>query len=184
MNRYPFAMPFGWFQVLLPRGPRRPARPRRSTTSTATSWRGATTRGEAHVMDAFCPHLGAHLGHGGTVEGCELVCPFHGWKFDAEGAQHRHPLQRPHQPQGARSARIPTVERNGQLLVWYHPDDEAAAVGDRGGRRDHERRLHRPDAHPLRRQRRASRRWARTASTRPTSATCTTPPRCPRSRAT
>ena len=37
-------------------------------------------------MDAFCPHLGAHLGHGGTVDGCEIVCPFHGWQFDAEGA--------------------------------------------------------------------------------------------------
>ena len=24
--------------------------------------------GELHVQDPFCPHLGAHLGHGGTVE--------------------------------------------------------------------------------------------------------------------
>ena len=41
--------------------------------------------GELHVQDPFCPHLGAHLGHGGTVEDCQIVCPFHGWKFDAEG---------------------------------------------------------------------------------------------------
>ena len=26
-----------------------------------------TEAGEAHVLDAYCPHLGAHLGHGGRV---------------------------------------------------------------------------------------------------------------------
>ena len=41
--------------------------------------------GVAHVNDAFCPHLGAHFGHGGSVDGEELICPFHGWRFDAEG---------------------------------------------------------------------------------------------------
>ena len=42
--------------------------------------------GEARVFDAYCPHLGAHLGYGGTVEGAELVCPFHGWRFGGDGA--------------------------------------------------------------------------------------------------
>ncbi|MEN3271267.1 MAG: hypothetical protein V7636_28, partial [Actinomycetota bacterium] len=28
-----------------------------------------TEAGEAVVLDAHCPHLGAHLGYGGTVEG-------------------------------------------------------------------------------------------------------------------
>src|SRR6185369_2291876 len=37
-------------------------------------WRGED--GAAHVMDAYCPHMGAHLGYGGRVEGCNLVCPF------------------------------------------------------------------------------------------------------------
>ena len=62
-----------------------PASPRRSTTSTGTWWRGATRPGSCTCRTPFCPHLGAHLGHGGTVDGCEIVCPFHGWKFDAEG---------------------------------------------------------------------------------------------------
>ncbi|AKU15600.1 Rieske 2Fe-2S domain-containing protein [Luteipulveratus mongoliensis] len=30
------------------------------------------------VLDATCPHRGAHLGHGGTVSGNCVVCPFHG----------------------------------------------------------------------------------------------------------
>ena len=54
--------------------------------------------GTAHVLDAFCPHLGAHLGHGGTVDATEdgtscITCPFHGWKFDAKAwadSQARH----------------------------------------------------------------------------------------------
>ena len=62
--------------------------------------------GELHVQDAFCPHLGAHLGHGGTVEGCELVCPFHGWKFDAEGTNTDIPYSRAHEPQG-HAAHVP-----------------------------------------------------------------------------
>src|SRR5262245_19780999 len=41
--------------------------------------------GVAHVLDARCPHLGAHLGHGGRVENDCLVCPFHGWSFGSDG---------------------------------------------------------------------------------------------------
>jgi hypothetical protein len=29
------------------------------------------------VFDAICPHRGAHLGHGGRIEGSAIVCPFH-----------------------------------------------------------------------------------------------------------
>jgi 3-ketosteroid 9alpha-monooxygenase subunit A len=29
------------------------------------------------VFDAVCPHRGAHLGHGGTLDGAAIVCPFH-----------------------------------------------------------------------------------------------------------
>ncbi|MBA17767.1 MAG: Rieske (2Fe-2S) protein, partial [Sphingomonas sp.] len=32
--------------------------------------------GEAGLLDAYCPHLGAHLGHGGKVEGDSIRCPF------------------------------------------------------------------------------------------------------------
>ena len=44
-----------------------------------------TESGEPRVLDAFCPHLGAHLGHGGRVEGEGLRCPFHAWLWDGEG---------------------------------------------------------------------------------------------------
>jgi 3-ketosteroid 9alpha-monooxygenase subunit A len=37
-----------------------------------------TESGAVSVFDPYCPHLGAHLGHGGRVEGERLRCPFHG----------------------------------------------------------------------------------------------------------
>jgi phenylpropionate dioxygenase-like ring-hydroxylating dioxygenase large terminal subunit len=82
-------------------------------------WRDAD--GDAHVMDAFCPHLGAHLGHGGHVDGTQLVCPFHGWKFDAEGVNCEIPYSERVNRKG-RVATYPTIERNGMVMFWYHPD--------------------------------------------------------------
>jgi nitrite reductase/ring-hydroxylating ferredoxin subunit len=41
--------------------------------------------GALHVFDAFCPHQGAHLGHGGRIDDDCIRCPFHGFYFDAEG---------------------------------------------------------------------------------------------------
>jgi phenylpropionate dioxygenase-like ring-hydroxylating dioxygenase large terminal subunit len=41
--------------------------------------------GELHVFDAFCPHQGAHLGHGGRLDDDYLRCPFHGFYFGADG---------------------------------------------------------------------------------------------------
>jgi nitrite reductase/ring-hydroxylating ferredoxin subunit len=81
-------------------------------------WRDA--EGGAHLMDAFCPHLGAHLGHGGRVEGLHLVCPFHHWHWDGAGRNACVPYgPRPHPK--ARVGVYPTVERNGLVLCWYHP---------------------------------------------------------------
>ena len=45
-----------------------------------------TESGEAVVVDAHCPHLGAHLGYGGAVVGESIRCPFHAWRFDTAGS--------------------------------------------------------------------------------------------------
>jgi len=50
--------------------------------------------GFVHALDNVCPHRGAPLGQGwvrdvttadGSAHTC-LVCPYHGWAFDTEGA--------------------------------------------------------------------------------------------------
>lgn len=42
-------------------------------------------QGEARVFDAYCPHLGAHLGKTGHIEGGMVKCHFHGFRFDGQG---------------------------------------------------------------------------------------------------
>lgn len=86
------------------------------------AFRGAD--GGLAVVDAYCPHLGAHMGHGGTVEGNELRCPFHGFCFDRSGACTRTGYNtRP--PPKARVRAWPLLVRHGVALVWHDPTGAA-----------------------------------------------------------
>jgi nitrite reductase/ring-hydroxylating ferredoxin subunit len=79
-----------------------------------------TEDGTAHVSDAYCPHLGAHLGYGGSIEGNRLICPFHLWEFDCEGRNTRIPYaDKPNR--GARLGIYPVVETHGFIFAWYSP---------------------------------------------------------------
>lgn len=37
--------------------------------------------GQIHAIDDQCPHMGASLASG-FIEGCEVACPWHAWRFD------------------------------------------------------------------------------------------------------
>jgi 3-ketosteroid 9alpha-monooxygenase subunit A len=73
--------------------------------------------GNAAVLDAYCPHLGANLGVGGTVEDDGLRCPFHGWKWSPEGKCVDMPYGGRISP-GARTRYWPVEEQDGVILVW------------------------------------------------------------------
>jgi 3-ketosteroid 9alpha-monooxygenase subunit A len=80
--------------------------------------------GVASVLDAYCPHLGAHLGGTGSkVEGNNLRCPFHGWQFDSNGACVDIPYAK-QIPTRAKNAlkSWPTAELNGFIALWYDSD--------------------------------------------------------------
>jgi phenylpropionate dioxygenase-like ring-hydroxylating dioxygenase large terminal subunit len=123
MSRFPWPVPFGWFALAWSEHVgARVAVAHRAFGRDLVLWRDE--HGVAHVHDAFCPHLGAHLGHGGRVAGDELVCPFHGWKFDADGRNTCIPYSE--RTNGKARLRVyPVVERNGLVMAWYHPDDVA-----------------------------------------------------------
>lgn len=123
MSRYPWPIPFGWFVVAWSHElESSTVRPHRAFGRDLVLWRDG--EGGAHVQDAHCPHLGAHFGHGGRVDGCELVCPFHGWQFAADGTNTLIPYS--NRTNGrARLRTYPVVERNGQVMAWYHPQGEA-----------------------------------------------------------
>jgi nitrite reductase/ring-hydroxylating ferredoxin subunit len=84
-----------------------------------------TAEGRAAAAGAFCPHMGAHLGRGGRVEGELLVCPFHGFAFDAGGCCRRVPYADAVPPPGARLSVWPVQECHGLVLV-YHSETGAA----------------------------------------------------------
>jgi phenylpropionate dioxygenase-like ring-hydroxylating dioxygenase large terminal subunit len=46
--------------------------------------------GKIHVLADRCPHRGAPLSNGSVREGC-IVCPYHGWRFEGDGACHSIP---------------------------------------------------------------------------------------------
>ncbi|MGH3028449.1 MAG: Rieske 2Fe-2S domain-containing protein [Gaiellaceae bacterium] len=77
-----------------------------------------TRSGIVRAVDPYCPHLGAHLGHGGWVDDERIVCPFHSFAYDVDGACVRTGYgTKP--PAQARLAHRPVRELNGLLLVWH-----------------------------------------------------------------
>ena len=109
--------PTGWFQVVwsaeVAAGD---VRPLHYFGEDLVAYR--TESGAAQVLDAHCPHMGAHLGYGGCVQGEDIVCPFHGWSWDRAGANTMVPSEG--KPTGRRTIRRwPTHESNGIVLVWH-----------------------------------------------------------------
>jgi len=92
--------------------------------------------GEARVYDAFCPHLGAHLGVGGRVEGKNLRCPFHAWLFGPDGGCVEVPYAK-RVPPKAKLEAWRVAEANGVVMVWHHaegaePDHEIPSFPEIG----------------------------------------------------
>lgn len=119
-------LPFGWFMVAysqeLAVGE---VKPLYYFSQDLVLWRGQD--GQARVTGAFCKHLGAHMGYGGRVKGNHLECPFHAWEYDGQGEVVHVPYARKIPPSAARPCeqQWPVVEKNRQILVWYHPYSEA-----------------------------------------------------------
>lgn len=94
-----------------------------------------TRSGTLRVVDPYCPHLGAHLAHGGKVEGEQIVCPFHRFAFDTTGACVRTGYGT--RPPRARLSQRRAREVNGVVMVWRHaagaePDWEVPAIPTTG----------------------------------------------------
>ncbi|MDH4170900.1 MAG: Rieske (2Fe-2S) protein [Acidimicrobiia bacterium] len=123
--RFPFPVPDGWFVVAEARN----LAPGETTTmhvfgEDVVLYR--TDHGEPRMVDAYCSHLGAHIGVGGRVEGGCIRCPFHGWLYDGQtgkceeipyGDMDRIPSQ-------AKVRSYPCIERNQMIWAWHHGAQE------------------------------------------------------------
>ena len=129
-SRFPFtSYPKGWFTVCWS-GELKPGevQPLRYFGKDLVLFR--TEAGEPKVLDAHCPHLGAHLGHGGVVDGENIRCPFHAWEFDGDGACAKIPYAEKIPPR-AKLGCWPIVEKNGVVMVWHDPDGGSLGRGAR-----------------------------------------------------
>ncbi len=77
--------------------------------------------GKAAVLDAYCTHLGAHFGHGGTIEGDDIKCPFHGFCFNTEGKCTKTGYGTKPSPR-AKVFSYPVDEKSGLIFCYYHPE--------------------------------------------------------------
>jgi len=81
-----------------------------------------TESGVLRVLDAFCPHLGAHLGHGGKVKGEEIECPFHAWRFDGANGHCTAVPYATRIPAKAAIGSWHVAERNTAVYLWHDID--------------------------------------------------------------
>lgn len=122
-SRYPFpSFPRGWFAVALGRelGPS-DVLTRRAFGQDVVIFRGES--GAPHVLDAHCPHMGAHLGAGGCTVAGTLQCPFHGYRFDGSGAC----VHIPGVSKVSSALRVRSwfaQEVDGAVMVWFDPEGE------------------------------------------------------------
>ena len=152
--RFPFpAFPNGWFALcfadeVLPGAVLALHRLGRDLVA----WRDG--EGAVRVADAYCPHLGAHFGHGGAVIDGELRCPFHHWRYDGSGAC-TYAAGAKRLPAGAKLHLLPALERNRLVFAWHDAAGRAPAYEidhipeiESGGYREVRRHEWRVRSHP------------------------------------
>ncbi len=121
VDRFPFPIPNGWFVVAM-------GADIVAGEVQALHYFGRdlvlfrTDDGDARLIDAYCPHLGAHLGVGSRIEGANLRCAFHGWCFDGESGACTEIPYGPGEriPARARVRAYPVIERGGAIWAWHH----------------------------------------------------------------
>jgi phenylpropionate dioxygenase-like ring-hydroxylating dioxygenase large terminal subunit len=84
-----------------------------------------TRSGATVLQDAFCPHLGAHLGVEGRVVGESIRCPFHGWRFGSESGICEEIPYCDEIPPRARLRTWHCEEKHGTIWIWFHPENTA-----------------------------------------------------------
>jgi phenylpropionate dioxygenase-like ring-hydroxylating dioxygenase large terminal subunit len=79
-----------------------------------------TERDRIGVLDAYCKHMGAHLGKGGVVKGNTVKCPFHGFCFDTDGECTETGYGTPPSPR-VHTKKYYHKEMHGVVMVYFHP---------------------------------------------------------------
>lgn len=94
------------------------AKPIRIMSEDYTLYRG--TSGRAQVIDAACPHRWAPM-HLGWIEGDDIRCVYHGWKFDCSGQCIEQPAEEAGFARKVKIGAHPTQEYLGLIWCYFGP---------------------------------------------------------------
>lgn len=124
------AFPRGWFMIAA-------AAELEGTTPLAVRFFGRDRvlyrgeSGQVYLVDAYCPHMGAHLAKNETsfvirdnehVQGESIRCPYHGWRFGPDGKCNQIPYSPQKIPAAAKLENWPVIERAGCIWMWHDPE--------------------------------------------------------------
>lgn len=130
LGEYPF--PRGWFAVASGNEVGRKPMSIRYFGQDMVLYRGES--GRVVMLDAYCPHMGTHLGSGPNsatsrsdshMEGDNIRCPFHAWRFGPDGVCNDIPYHDGPIPPQARVRSWPVEERYGIVFAWHDPEEQA-----------------------------------------------------------
>jgi len=138
-----FTFPRGWFMVADAQQLQDKPLPLRFFGRDMVLYRGKAS-GKPALLDAYCPHMGTHLGinttsyivrDGKHIEGDAIRCPYHGWRFRANGVCDHIPGLRGPIPKAACVRSWTVHESMGVIWVWHdeeglEPEWEAPALAE------------------------------------------------------
>ena len=131
-----YAFPRGWFAVANGADIGRKPVNVHYFGSDMVIYRGES--GRVVMLDAYCPHMGTMLGSGENsatttdasfMEGDNIRCPFHAWRFGPDGRCNHIPYYDGPIPAGARVKSWPVEERYGIVFAWHDPEGRAPDFG-------------------------------------------------------
>jgi len=125
-----FTFPRGWFMIARSADLGNVPMALRMFGRDLALYRGES--GAPHLLDAYCPHMKAHLAAEQTstecarrIEGESIRCPYHWWRFGPDGRCNHVPYFDGTIPPAARIRAYPTQERFGCIFAWHDPEEQA-----------------------------------------------------------
>ena len=121
-----FTFPRGWFMIARADEVSKKPLNLRYFGQDMVLYRGDS--GRLVLMDAYCPHMGTHIGQNETsyvvmdnehVDGDNIRCPYHGWQFGPDGKCIEIPYSPAPIPASACIRTYPVQEWGGSVLMWH-----------------------------------------------------------------
>ena len=128
LGDYPYPYPDGWYRLMTSKSLRRgQVRYIECLGRAVVVWRSEDAD-DIFAMGAFCPHMGANLGHGHVRED-RIECPFHGWQFTGDGRAACAPYS-DRLPSRVAAESFPIREVHGQIFMFHRSGETRQRAGD------------------------------------------------------